>query len=59
MYDREGKPHAIPSEHLPWLLPTDVDFKPTGKAPLASSKELKERVTKIFGEGWTPEYDTP
>ncbi|MFA5744708.1 MAG: class I tRNA ligase family protein [Candidatus Paceibacterota bacterium] len=58
VYDPEGKPHAIPSEHLPWLLPTDVDFKPTGEAPLASSKELKERVTQIFGEGWTPEYDT-
>lgn len=59
VYDPEGKPHLVPAEHLPWLLPTDVDFKPTGKAsPLASSKELQERVTKIFGEGWTPEYDT-
>ena len=58
MYDPSGKPHAVPAEHLPWLLPTDADFKPTGKAPLASSQELKDRVTKIFGEGWTPEYDT-
>ena len=58
VYDPEGKPHAVPAEHLPWLLPTDVDFTPTGEAPLASSKELKERVTKIFGEKWTPEYDT-
>lgn len=59
VYDPEGTPHAIPSEHLPWTLPTDVDFTPNGsEAPLASSKELKERVTKIFGEGWTPEYDT-
>jgi leucyl-tRNA synthetase len=58
VYDPSGKPHTIPAEHLPWLLPTDVDFTPTGKAPLASSKELQERVTKIFGEGWTPEYDT-
>ncbi|MFA6278950.1 MAG: leucine--tRNA ligase, partial [Candidatus Paceibacterota bacterium] len=58
VYDPEGKPHAIPAEHLPWLLPTDADFTPTGKAPLASSKELQERVTRIFGEGWTPEYDT-
>ncbi len=58
VYDPEGKPHVVPPEHLPWLLPTDVDFKPTGKAPLASSKELQERVTRIFGEGWTPEYDT-
>jgi leucyl-tRNA synthetase len=58
VYDPEGKPHLIPAEHLPWLLPEDVNFEPTGEAPLASSKELKERVTKIFGEGWTPEYDT-
>ncbi|MEK7114205.1 MAG: leucine--tRNA ligase, partial [Patescibacteria group bacterium] len=58
VYDPEGKPHVVPAEHLPWLLPTDVDFTPTGKAPLASSKELQERVTKLFGEGWTPEYDT-
>jgi leucyl-tRNA synthetase len=58
VYDPSGKPHAIPAEHLPWLLPTDADFTPTGEAPLASSKELRERVIKIFGEGWTPEYDT-
>lgn len=58
VYDPEGKPHAIPPQHLPWELPTDVDFVPNGKAPLASSKELHERVTRIFGEGWTPEYDT-
>ena len=58
VYDPEGNPHAIPAEHFPWELPTDVDFKPTGKSPLASSHELRERVTRIFGEGWTPEYDT-
>jgi leucyl-tRNA synthetase len=58
VYDPEGLPHPIPAEHLPWLLPTDVDFSPSDEAPLASSKELKERVTRIFGAGWTPEYDT-
>ncbi|MEK7511318.1 MAG: class I tRNA ligase family protein [Patescibacteria group bacterium] len=58
VYDPEGNPHAIASEHLPWLLPEDVDFSPTGVSPLATSKELKERVTRIYGEGWTPEYDT-
>ncbi|MFC1731929.1 leucine--tRNA ligase [candidate division KSB1 bacterium] len=58
VYDPEGKAHAIPDEHLPWTLPTDVDFKPSGVAPLARSKELKERTEKIFGEGWTPECDT-
>jgi len=58
VYDPDGKAHLIPEEHLPWLLPTDVDFAPTGKAPLASSKELHERVERIFGKGWMPEYDT-
>jgi leucyl-tRNA synthetase len=58
VYDPEGKAHAIPKEHLPWKLPTDVDFKPTGEAPLAKSAELKERVERIFGQGWTPEVET-
>ncbi len=58
VYDPEGKAHLVPSEHLPWLLPTDVDFTPSGVSPLATSKELKDRVTGIFGEGWTPECDT-
>ena len=58
VYDPEGNPHLVPPEHLPWTLPTDVDFTPTGKSPLATSRELHERVEKIFGKGWTPEYDT-
>ena len=58
VYDPEGNPHLVPAEHLPWTLPTDVDFTPTEKSPLATSKELHERVEKIFGIGWTPEYDT-
>jgi leucyl-tRNA synthetase len=58
VYDPEGNPHLVPTEHLPWILPTDVDFTPTGKSPLATSKELHERVERIFGKGWTPEYDT-
>ncbi len=58
VYDPEGKPHPVPGEHLPWLLPTDVEFRPTGESPLKLSKEFKERTEKIFGKGWTPEYDT-
>lgn len=58
VYDPEGKPHPIPEKHLPWLLPTDVEFKPTGTSPIAGSKELKERTEKIFGKGWMPEVDT-
>jgi len=58
VYDPDGKAHAIPEEHLPWLLPEDVDFKPTGVAPLAKSDELKKRTEEIFGLGWTPEVET-
>lgn len=58
VYDPEGKAHPISEEHLPWTLPTDVDFKPTGEPPLAKSKELQERTEKIFGAGWKPEVET-
>jgi leucyl-tRNA synthetase len=48
----------VPDEHLPWKLPEDVDFEPTGEPPLAKSDELFERTEEIFGEGWTPETET-
>ncbi|MEI6399957.1 MAG: leucine--tRNA ligase [bacterium] len=58
VYDPEGNAHPIPKEHLPWLLPTDVDHTPDGTSPLARSKELFERTEKIFGAGWKPEVET-
>ncbi len=58
VYDPTGAPHPIPEEHLPWLLPTDVDYLPHGTSPLATSKELLERTEKIFGKGWKPDVDT-
>ncbi len=58
VYDPEGKAHPVPKEHLPWLLPEDVDFRPTGVPPLAKSEELKKRTEEIFGIGWTPEVET-
>jgi leucyl-tRNA synthetase len=58
VYDPAGKAHPIPVEHLPWLLPTDVDHTPDGTSPLARSKELLERTEKIFGAGWRPEVET-
>ncbi len=58
VYDPEGKAHPVPKEHLPWILPEDVDFKPTGEPPLAKSAELKKRTEDIFGVGWTPEVET-
>ena len=58
VYDSDGKAHPVPSEHLPWLLPEDVDHTPDGTAPLARSKELFARTQKIFGAGWRPEVET-
>jgi leucyl-tRNA synthetase len=58
VYDPEGKAHPVPAEHLPWLLPEDVDFKPTGEAPLAKSEALRKRTEELFGKGWTPEVET-
>jgi leucyl-tRNA synthetase len=58
VYDPDGKPHPVPEKHLPWLLPTDVEFRPMGKSPLTYSKEFVARTEKIFGKGWRPEYDT-
>ncbi len=58
VYDPEGKAHPVPEEHLPWLLPEDVEYLPKGTSPLGTSKELLERTEKIFGKGWKPEIDT-
>ena len=58
VYDPQGKAHIVPKEHLPWTLPEDVDFTPTGVPPLSKSLELKERTERIFGIGWTPEVET-
>ena len=58
VYDPSGTAHLVPDKHLPWLLPKDVDHKPSGVAPLAKSKELLKRTEKIFGKGWKPEVET-
>ena len=58
VYDPDGNPHPVPDEHLPWELPDDVPFEPTGEPPLAKSEELQQRTEEIFGEGWTPETET-
>jgi leucyl-tRNA synthetase len=58
VYSPEGVAQFVPEKYLPWTLPTDVDFVPTGVSPLAKSAELQKRTEEIFGAGWTPEYDT-
>ncbi len=58
VYSPDGAAHVVPEDHLPWLLPEDVDFTPTGEPPLAKSEALKKRTEEIFGAGWTPEVET-
>jgi leucyl-tRNA synthetase len=74
IYDPDDQPHPIKDKALPWLLPTDVDFNPTGESPLRSSKEFLSRTQTYAaqeyaeliaekgwakdGVGWTPEFDT-
>ncbi len=58
VYDPEGVAHPVKAEHLPWLLPTDVEFKPTGESPLTYSQEFLERTERLYGKGWRPEFDT-
>ncbi len=58
VYDPEGVAHPVKEEHLPWMLPTDVEFKPTGESPLTFSKEFIERTEQLYGKGWRPEFDT-
>lgn len=58
VYDPEGVAHPVKNEHLPWVLPTDVEFKPTGESPLTHSKEFIERTERLYGKGWRPEFDT-
>lgn len=58
VYDPEGQPHAVKDEHLPLLLPEDVDFLPGGESPIKRSQEFVTRAEKLYGPGWRFETDT-
>ena len=58
VYDPQGNAHAIDEKDLPLLLPTDVDFKPTGESPIKSSQSFKKLAEERYGEGWYFEADT-
>ncbi len=57
-YDKDGKPHAIPEDQLPVMLPEIDDFQPdaSGRSALAKAKDWL-KVT-IDGEEMTRETDT-
>src|SRR6202171_4217352 len=49
---------AVPEADLPVLLPRDVDFKPTGASPLATSAEFVNTACPICGKPARRETDT-
>lgn len=48
----------VPEKDLPVILPTDVDFKPTGESPLAISKSFHKVTCPKCGEPARRESDT-
>jgi leucyl-tRNA synthetase len=58
VYDPEGRAHPVKEEHLPLLLPEDVDFLPGGESPIARSLEYRQRAEKLYGKGWYFDTDT-
>ncbi len=48
----------VPEEHLPVLLPDDVDFRPTGESPLALSESFHEVKCPKCGGAARRESDT-
>ena len=51
-------PVAVPEDHLPVLLPTDVEFKPTGESPLKTSPTFRNTVCPKCGGSAVREMDT-
>lgn len=49
---------TVPEEHLPVLLPKDVDFKVTGKSPITTSKSFVETTCPCCGGPARRETDT-
>ena len=58
VYDPKGEAHPIDEKDLPLLLPTDVDFRPTGESPIARSESFKKQAEEKYGKGWHYEVDT-
>ena len=49
---------AVPKDQLPVLLPTDVEFKPTGESPLKTSPTFRDTVCPKCGGPAVREMDT-
>lgn len=49
---------AVPEDQLPVLLPTDVEFKPTGESPLKTSPTFRDTTCPVCGGPAVREMDT-
>ncbi len=58
IYCEEHGEVPVPEKDLPVLLPTDVDFRPTGESPLKYSKTFNDVVCPTCGKAATREADT-
>ena len=57
LYDKNDNPIPIKEADLPVLLPTDVEFRPTGESPLIYSEAFKA-LPAGYPEAVRREYDT-
>jgi leucyl-tRNA synthetase len=58
VYCDEHGPQPVPEEQLPVVLPTDVDFAPTGVSPLQSHAEFLQATCPVDGGIARRETDT-
>ncbi|MEA1909845.1 MAG: leucine--tRNA ligase [Patescibacteria group bacterium] len=58
-YDKDDNPIPIEEKDLPVVLPTDVEFRPSGESPLETSKDFSEIPEKYIKKGAVRrEFDT-
>lgn len=58
IYDENDKPHPVPYEQLPVVLPHDVEFKGQGQNPLLSKDDFIHYTDPATGKKWRRETDT-
>ncbi|PIW36295.1 MAG: leucine--tRNA ligase [Candidatus Kerfeldbacteria bacterium CG15_BIG_FIL_POST_REV_8_21_14_020_45_12] len=58
IYCDEHGEQSVPEDQLPVVLPTDVDFRPTGESPLALSKTFQDVSCPTCGQPARRESDT-
>ncbi|MFA5967311.1 MAG: leucine--tRNA ligase [Patescibacteria group bacterium] len=57
LYDKNDQPIPVKEKDLPVMLPTDVEFRPTGESPLTYSEAFK-KLPVGYPEAVRREYDT-